>query len=349
MNKKLLYALAFLIKGWEVSLLLILPILQTQGKINVYMLGILAAAFACFQIIASLSAGHLAEKFNSKTIIVGAMFLYSLSWLILFFPVNILVLFGVYCLAGAGSGVFIPLANSAVAKSGDKVSAKELGDFSAFTDVGRVILSSLTAFLIGSIGLSLASLCFMVLAIASIIIVVKMTIVRSVVEDQSTEVQYIKSHHLLESNKFVLAVSAGVFDIFASSSVYIFIPLLLIPKGISLSSVGLLSALFFVGYIFGRMTLGRLADKYDAVKILVISEISMAILIICLIFINNFILIASVLFVLGIFTRGTSPVIRAIMAHSVGEKEKFDKAFSIHSFSLNISNVASRSVYGFTA
>lgn len=57
MRKAVLYSLGFLIKGWEVSLLLILPILQTQGKINIYTLGILAATFSAFQIVASLSAG----------------------------------------------------------------------------------------------------------------------------------------------------------------------------------------------------------------------------------------------------------------------------------------------------
>lgn len=141
----------------------------------------------------------------------------------------------------------------------------------------------------------------------------------------------------------------GIFDVFASSSLFIFIPLLLIPKGINISSVGFLSALFFAGYLAGRLFLGRLADKYGAVKILVFSEISMAALIIYLIFVNNFLLICGTLFILGVFTRGTSPVIRAMMANAVSEKHKFDKAFSVHSFALNISQVTSRSVYGFSA
>lgn len=349
MRKKILYLLSFLIKGWEVSLLLVLPILKIQGKINVYELGILAAVFSLFQITSSLFSGHLAEKFGNKKVMIGGVFFYGLAWLLFAFSVNFLSVFVSCALGGIGSGLFIPLANSAIAKISDKNRAKELGDFSAFSDLGRVVLSGLTAFLVGSINLFATSLIFAALAIISTIMLTRITFSKTEKEEQSIYSQKIKLHQLLGIKGFIYAVLSGVFDVFASSSLFIFIPLLLIPKGIAISSIGLLSGLFFAGYLAGRVFLGRLADKYGSVKVLVVSELSMAALIIFLIFTYNFFLVCLILFILGVFTRGTSPVIRAMMADSVKEKEKFDKAFSLHSFSLNISNVASRSVYGFSA
>lgn len=348
MSKKILYTLAFLIKGWEVSLLLILPILKTQGKITVYELGILAAVLAVFQIVSSLFSGILAEKIGSKKVMISSLFFYGLSWILLSFSVNLKSLFMVAALGGTGSGLFIPLANSAIAKLSEKNRAKEMGDFSAFTDIGRIVLSGLTAFLIGGISIFATSLVFGFLATTSAIVLTRIAFV-DMHEKHGTILPAIRLRDFLKIKRFVYAVLTGVFDVFASSSLFIFIPLLLIPKDINISSVGFLSALFFAGYLAGRLFLGRLADKYGAVKILVFSEMFMAALIIYLIFENNFLFICGILFTLGVFTRGTSPVIRAMMADSVSEKHKFDKAFSIHSFALNISQVTSRSVYGFSA
>lgn len=349
MNKRILYILAFLIKGWEVSLLLVLPIIQTQGKITVIELGILAAVFSIFQMMTSLSAGHLAEEFGSKKVMTVSILIYALCWLILSTPLSLFSLFIVYLLGGIGQGCFIPLANSQISKMADKNRASELGNFSAFADVGRVVLSTLTTFLIGGFGFFSASIIFGILAVTASFFLIRMKLLRGSIKDEVTVKQTIKIDKLLTIKRFVLAVTSGVFDVFASSSLYIFIPLLLIPKGIAVSQVGFISALFFSGFLLGRVLLGRLADKYGAVKILVFSQISMAILIFFLIFTNNLILISLILFILGVFTRGTSPVIRAMVAEAVSDKNKFDKAFSLHSFSLNSASIAARSVYGFSA
>lgn len=348
MNKKILYLLAFLIKGWEVSLLLVLPILQTQGKINLFQVGILAAIFSLFQIMVSLSAGFLAERFGSKRVMVVSVLLYGIAWLLLSVPTNIITLALMCCLGGAGSGSFMPLANSTLAKMFDKNRAKEMGDFSAFSDVGRVVLSGLATFLIGTFSTTFASVSFGFLSIISAVVLIKVTILNSY-QKVYQKPPTIKILHLLKIKKFVFAVLSGVFDVFASSSLYIFVPLLLIPKGIQVSSIGFLSALFFVGYLFGRVLLGRIADKFGEVKVLVVAQLLMASLIVCLIFVDNLILVSMILFILGVFTRGTSPIIRAMVANAIDDHHKFNKAFSIHSSTLNTSQVASRSIYGFSA
>lgn len=349
MNKRILYFLGFLIKGWEFSLLLVLPILNLQGKINVYEVGILAAVFSISQMITALFSGHLGEKFGSKRIIVSGIFFYGLAWLLLSLPISFPSVLAVCILGGFGTGSFIPLANSAIAKMSEKNRAKEMGDFSAFSDIGRIVLIGVTTFLIDKFGIFYVSIVFAALAIISVMALARTAFVQMSSEQPASQLSVVKLRHIIAIKSFRFAVLIGVFDVFASASLFIFVPLLLVPKGINISSVGFLSALFFLGYLVGRLFLGRLADKFGAVKVLVLSELAMAVFILGLVFINNFLLICSVLFILGVFTRGTSPVIRAMMASSVKEKGKFDKAFSIHSFVLNISNMGSRSVYGFIA
>ena len=75
----------------------------------------------------------------------------------------------------------------------------------------------------------------------------------------------------------------------------------------------------------------------------------MAVFILLLIILNNLALMITILFFLGIFTRGTSPVVRAMVANSLKERGDFDKGFSFHSFSLNSSIATSRTIYGFAA
>lgn len=348
MKKIILYLLGFIIKGWEVSLLLVLPILQTQGRITVFQVGLLAAIFSIFHIISAFLAGHLSEKFGSKKLMTVSILFYGSAWFFISTPLNFWILMMVYSIAGVGSGLFMPLANSAIAQLSNKNRAKELGDFSAFTDLGRVVLSAITAFLIGKFGIN-ALINFGILAVVSTLFLTKIKLFNLHFKDETVELKNIRLSDLLKIKRFVLSILTGMSDSFASSSLYIFIPLLLIPKGIDTSVIGFLTGLFFLGYFLGRIFLGRLADKYGAVKILVISEVLMALLIVYLIFVNTFILASLSLFLLGIFTRGTSPVIRAMVAEAVSEKERFDKAFSLYSFSLNSSSVVSRSVYGFLA
>lgn len=348
MKKKVLYLLAFLIKGWEVSLLLVLPFIQTQGKINLFQLGILAAIFSIFQIMSSLFAGHFSHTFGSKNIMIASIGFYVLAWFGIVLNVEFYFLTLIFSLGGLGSGLFVPLANSAIAQMADKNIGKEMGDYSAFTDLGRVLLTGMTAVLTSKLGTA-SLLSYGLLALFSLALLIKIKTFDISIVNAAAKIESIKLSHLLKIKNYVLSIFTGIGDSFASSSLFIFIPLLLVPKGIALDSVGLLSALFFLGYAIGRMLLGRLADQYGSITILIISEVLMTVLIILLVFVNNLFLVSITLFLLGIVTRGTSPIIRGMVAKSIYQKERFDKAYSLYSFSVNSSVVISRSIYGFLA
>ncbi len=349
MNKKLLYTISFFIKGLEVGILLLLPVFQTQGIITVFQVGLLGATMSSFQIISNLQTGHLAEKFGGKNILALGIGMYATAWLSLGILPNVEILFFAYALAGIGSGVFIPIANSFVVKISDKNRSTEMGNFSAYTDLGRVLFSSVTIILVGLFSTARTSLFYAVSALILLLIFIsRIKRNRDMHEALSSEenLEKIKILSLLKEKRYVLSVITGIFDGFSSASLYIFIPLLLVPRGIFLSTIGLLSSLFFLGYFSGRLLLGRLADRYGAEKILVLAQVCMAFLIGGIIFAHNIFIIAIILFLLGIFTRGTSPIIRAMVAEAVDEKRKLNRAYGFYSFAVNSSSMASRLIFG---
>jgi len=99
----------------------------------------------------------------------------------------------------------------------------------------------------------------------------------------------------------------------------------------------------------GRLVLGRIADRCGAARTLIVSEICMAALILVLTMASGIATIVALLFLLGIFTRGTSPIIRAMVADSLEERSSFHEAFSAYSFASRGSSAVCRPVYGFLA
>lgn len=348
MDKKIIYVLAFLLKGWEVSLLLLLPFIQKQFQINIFDVGILGMCLSAFYVLAALFSGHLSEKIGDKGVIALAVLSYGGAWIGISFGSYFPILILVYSLAGIGSGIFLPIANSIIAQISKSQRGKELGDFSAVTDLGRVAFSSSTALMFSLLGLYNLSLSFgAIILIFLIILGLSHLTKRS--KGKEEKLEKIKFREILKNKRYLLSIATGMVDSFSSSSLYIFIPFLLLPKGIGIASIGYLTALFFLGYFFGRVALGRLSDKHGAPIILIASEIIMAILIVMLVFVSNFTSVSVILFSLGIFTRGTSPIIRAMVGDSVEKKVAFNKAYSFYSFSVNSSSIISRPLFGFIA
>ena len=351
MSKTLIYFLAFLVKGWEVSLLLLLPFIQQQLGITILQVGILSMFLSLFYVLTALFAGHLSEKIGNKGVIGLSIACYGLAWVGIslgnYFPVLVVV----YSLAGIGSGIFMPIANSIIAQISDKERGKELGNFSAIADLGRVFFSSSTAILFTVLGLFNLSLLFglMTIVLIALLFFFHLSSSKKNSETEQSVKQSVKIFLILKNKKYLLSVITGIIDSFSSSSLYIFIPFLLLPKGIEITAAGFLTALFFLGYLLGRLLLGRLSDKHGVAKVLIISQVLMAVLIISLVIASNFYLVAAILFILGIVTRGTSPIIRAMVGDSVENKAAFGKAYSFYSFSVNSSSVGGRPLFGFIA
>jgi len=340
----------FLSKGWEVSSLALLAFLQHEYSFPLYMVGILSTAFIASQIGISFFAGKLAHALHSRNVILLAICASGLCWLALFLAHGTGLLYLAYVLGGVASGLFEPIGNSLVAKGSEsKRRGTAIGNYAAFGDMGRIAVVAAATALAGLFGVNNTCAALFASSLAAFVLA-WMYLAKPTASDD-TETSETPAHlgYLLKNRKFRYATAAGIADSFSSASLYIFIPFLLTAKGISLANTLYFDVIFFAGYMTGRLVLGRLADRFGGPNVLIVSEIIMSALILLLVLITGTVSIVVLLFVLGIFTRGTSPIIRAMVADAMHEEHSFHDAFSAYSFASRGSSALCRPIYGYLA
>ena len=347
---KILFACNFLSKGWEVSILGFLAFIQKEHGIPLYMVGILSTVFIVSQITVSFFAGRIAHAIHSRNVVFLSIVASGISWFALFFSNHLALTFLAYAFGGVSSGLFEPIGNSLVAKlsaSGNRSTA--IGNFAAFGDMGKIAMMAVATALAGLLHVDNA--CLVMCGSAAVVLVFAcFAIAKTNGEADSVEEEMpVHLRDLLKNRKFCFATAAGITDSFSSASLYIFIPFLLIHKGIPLEHTLYFNVIFFAGYMSGRLVLGRLADKHGAPYILMGSKVAMALLILLLTLVSGSVVLLGLLFLLGIFTRGSSPIIRAMVADTMGENESFHNAFSAFSSASRGSSALSRPIFGFLA
>ena len=341
----------FLSKGWEVSLLGLLIFFQQQYGLDIYTIGLLSAVFIVCQISISIFAGHFAHTLGSKNVILLAISASGVAWLIVLLTHHLYALYFAYACGGMSSGLFEPIGNSLVAKSATaKNRSSSIGNFAAYGDMGRIALLAAATSAAGSLGVTYTSLALVATTAVAFGLALMINGKKSGSGSESHHEHHIPIRSLYGNHKFRHATFAGIADSFSSSSLYIFIPFLLSAKGIPAAETGRYTVALFVGYFLGRLALGRLSDKHGAPITLMVSKVAMAALILLLTVVApGGILIYAVIFMLGIFTRGSSPIIRAMVADSMHEKASFHNAFSAYSFASRGATALSRPIFGYLA
>jgi MFS family permease len=315
------------------------------------MVGIFSAVFLVSQIGISFFAGKIAHAIRSRNVIFLSIAASGGSWFFLFFSGQISSLFLAYICGGISSGLFEPIGNSLVAKSSSSRNrGTAIGNFAAFGDMGRIAVVAAATALAGLLGVNYAAAVLFASTILAFILALMFLSKAAGAADEATGEEIpVHLDDLLKNSKFCFATAAGIADSFSSASLYIFIPLLLRAKGIALADTLYYNVIFFVGYMSGRLGLGRLADRYGAPHILIGSKIAMALLILLFTLAARPPAIVVLLFLLGVVTRGSSPIIRAMVADSMDERTSFHNAFSAFSSASRGSSAVSRPIYGFLA
>jgi MFS family permease len=330
-----------------VSLLVLLPFLQKDFNISLLEIGFLSATLTGISILISFYAGHINDTVGNKNAIVISILAYLIAWFGLSVAHTSWFLYPIYALGGISSGLFDPISSAIVARQAeDTKRGEEIANFGSVGDVGRIALTSLTTFLVAIVTWRGASIIFTICGIIFFAIFVITQKGNNQVHTKDEDLTKVHPLHLLKSQAYFYALIAGTLDSFASSSLYIFLPFLLIPKGINIETTGFFTTLFFVGYFLGRRILGKYADSHGTARVLIIGEICMALLITSLIFINSYWLIIINLFLLGVFTRGTSPVIKTMLVEGL-EKKDLERGYSLYSAANRTSNAISRPMFAF--
>ncbi len=338
----------FLSKGWEVAILGLLAFIQQQHGLSLYLVGLLSTAFIVSQVFISLFTGHIAHAVHGRNVILLSIACSLAAWLVLILYSSLPMLFLAYTLGGLSSGLFEPIGNSLVAKSCVANRATAIGDFAAFGDMGRIAMAAVAVALAGMVGLKPT---FLILLGSTVLALILALIFNRRLEDPAAtgEAEFVGLGQLLDNRKFCYAALAGIADSFSSASLYIFIPFLLVAKGIPLENTGWYIGIFFAGYFIGRLGLGRLADHHGPANMLMVGEVAMAGLLILLVAAAGPVVLGALIFLLGIFTRGTSPIIRSMVADAIDGRMSFHNAFGNYSFASRGSSALCRPLFGYVA
>lgn len=164
-----------------------------------------------------------------------------------------------------------------------------------------------------------------------------------------TKAHQAKNIHLIEilkHTKFLFATMTGLFDSLASTALFMFLPFLLLKRGVSPALLGSFAAAFFIGNLIGRLVLGRFTDKYGTAKVFIIAELLMGLFIFFLAKTSSFFLIVIVSVILGIFTKGTVAVTNTMVSEASEHHGNFEKAFGVNEFITNIGTTLAPVILG---
>jgi len=331
-----LWALHVLNDGYLASFIILLPFIAAGLGLSLTEVGVLGSILNTSAVILALPAGYLAARFGGLRLLLGALVLYGSAMLALSASMHFWMVGAAYLVAGVGFGVFHPVAFALIARWSAKESrGKTVGNFTAIGDLGRIGIAAAVSFIAAKIGWRHTAIIYsLALVIVFILCVryIKANHPARLQADKSSAVQHMPLRVILHNARFALVLIASVFDSIASKALFIFLPFLLIQRGISPIFLGSFGAVYFLGNFMGKMFLGRLVDVFGNARMFVFAELSMAILIVLLTMSSHVptILICSLL--LGVFTKGTTPIVQTMVAESVEHNGQYEKAFGIGGF-----------------
>ena len=335
--------------GFEGSLLLLLPFISHELHINLAQVGMIGTSEGMMEILFSLPAIYFAARLGSIRVLLMALGIYTVGFLLTSISPNLFLLFITFIIAGVGFGLFHSIAFGLVSEWSDRSTrGKQLANFTASGDIGKIALTTVLTIIIGFIGWRFTAFFYGIVALFCLLLFIKL-LSSSEKFHTTTKSQTISVplHDFFTNISFVTANFVNIFDTLASTSLYIFLPFLLMKRGINPSTLGAFTAMFFLGNFLGKTLLGRLVDKYSNTKIFIISEISMAIFIFILANALSPIIIFGAAIALGIFTKGTVPVVKSMISESVEHHQNFDKAFGINTIIASTAAALAPLILGF--
>lgn len=356
MNNKLkqIFTLHFFNDGFLASIVLFLPFIAKDLRLSLTQVGFLSSIFSISGIFLSLPVGYLNSKFGSNKILAVIIFFYGLGFLFTGLSYSYNILLFAFIIASIAFGSFHPVSFSLVAKLSKKEKLGQIvGDFTAIGEFGRICLSGFlptVAFLIGWRQTS-----FIYLAISVPLLFTFLFYHFKNKQSKKNNTEEVKNQKLLnfigiiKNKQFLIVLAINFFDNLASSALFIFLPFLLIYKGISPSVLGAFTSAFFLGNLIGKMGLGRLTDKFKNTKVFIVAELMMMLFIVLLAYSNSIFFIIVFSIILGSLTMGTSPIRTTMVAETNEHHNSLEKVFGISSLIASLSSAIAPIILGLVA
>lgn len=318
--------------------------------------GAFVSAGTAFTTLAGLGTLALSRSFSfmSSTGLVACA--YGLGFIMASFAQSIWAAGLAFVVAVAGHTVFHNICFSYITQNTQRQAlGRAMSDFTAIADVGRIPLVALAGFAGASPFLGFPGwrvVCFaygfVILCAALWLLLVSRGEPSEHPKEGSTK-NILPDFSLLQNKDVFWAMLGSVLNALSNDRIFTFLPLLLLAKGIDAGFIGSFAAGFTVGAFFGKIACGRCVDIFGARKVFIIAQLLLAVLLGILIVTTHIWVIVIVALLLGIVTKGTVPVIQAILAFPVRGASAYDSVFSINSLLRGITNMLTPLLFGVLA
>lgn len=334
-NKPLIYIsiLSSLLKGFSVYYFLLLPILYALHLIQAQELGYIGALLVVGILAGAFLVTYKLHTYKKESLLKISYLLLVCATLLLFQYQLIYILSLAFLLIGLATGVGMSSLNALAAQFTFKGHRfKALSKIAMLTDLVRIIypliaggIYALTGF-IGLIYFALATV--ISYGVFMYCLINNHEIETKTLQDKKTlKLNSVKS--FIKNKPFFFVMIIEFLDSFASSQLFVFLPALLIFKNFTIENALVMQSIVFVGYLCGRWIISSLASRFSGLMAVGVAEVGMVVTIILLITIPPSLFIYVLCFLLGLFSRGTSPVIKALAFDRL-EPEQMQRGSAIH-------------------
>ena len=349
-----IFVLHFFNDGFLASIILLLPFIAKDLSLNLTQVGILSSIFSLSGILISLPVGQLSSRLGAMKILLYTVVFYGLGFLFTSLSNSYLFLIFSFVIMSVAFGAFHPISFSLVTNLTKKeTQGRIMGDFMATGEFGRICLSGFISFIAFSIGWRQSSFIYVIISIILLLFFLtsyfnnKKEGIKK--DDRTNNKKNINFIEILRNKNFILVLLVNFFDNLASSALFIFLPFLLLNKGINPSILGAFTTAFFIGNLIGKMGLGRLTDRFKNTNVFIIAELFMVIFIISLAYSNSIFFIILFSIVLGSLTMGTSPIRTTMVTETNEHHGSYEKVFGISSFIASVSSALAPIILGMVA
>ena len=332
---KVLSLLHILNDGFRITVTTTLPFIAKDLSLSLTQIGILGSSQTFIGILFAIPSAYFAAKIGGFKLLIVSLLLYAVGFLgIGFSPNFFLLLLSIY-IGAVGFAFFHPVSFALVTRLSAKgMRGKNMGTFISLGDIGRLLISALALLVIPWIGWRPVMIILSMVALNIYFFTQLFTFKEVPIVDnispfgQEKRVWFKKFLVLLADHNFIRVLLTAMGDSLASSNIYTFLPFLLLARGITPAQLVIFTTVYFFGSLSGKFFSGRAVDTFGNKRVFIISEISMALVLLLLGITVSFPALVMISYLLGGFTKGTSPVVQTMISEVIHE-EHFEKAFGV--------------------
>jgi FSR family fosmidomycin resistance protein-like MFS transporter len=343
-----LYIMQVLAKGFSVFYFVLLTVFFAEGMISSEQLGTIGAVFIGLLIVGAVFVARWMHHLETRTLLQLAAVVSVGASAVLFIAAqgrSLPLMVASYAVMGLSVGIAMSGVNAmaaALTRKGDRY--KSMAKLSMFTDVARMVFPLLVAATV-AVGASNGAV-LLIVAAAAVFLGFTFRLPRVSSSEQQEPAAAPEASDITSNRSFLYVLALEFFDSFSSSQLFVFLPLLFLAKGFSLENSLILQSFIFIGYLSGRWFVTSLCRRYSPVRAIAYTEIGMVVCIAALLTTTTLQVLYLLTFTLGIFSRGTSPAIKALAFDTLADHQ-MKKGSALHVVGGDSGSALGQLIFGF--